>query len=273
MELQWSWRCLAGCLLCLIFHPLLSVAYEVVYAVNCGGGRHTDRFGVRYSADDASVGIPSEFGRSLMISRVHPDDSILYQTERYHTTTFSYTVPISEDGDYVLIAKFAEVYFEHPGQKIFDIVLNSHVVVQDLDIFAVVGRANAHDEVVGFSIRDDNLLVNGESSPFDGTLNIKFAKGPADNPKVNAIVLIKGPVGETELPALPPPVHQQQQQQHEGRDGEAEWGDNAASEQHFKRTSGPKAHDPYTSDDSWFMPITLAIAVFLPVLFCLCRVR
>lgn len=41
----------------------------------------------------------------------------------------------------------------------------------------------------------------------------------------------------------------------------------------FRRTSGPKMTDPYASDDSWFMPITIAVAVFLPVLFCLCRVR
>lgn len=44
-------------------------------------------------------------------------------------------------------------------------------------------------------------------------------------------------------------------------------------EQKFTRTSGPKAKDPYSSDDSWFMPITIAIAIFLPVLFFLCRVR
>ena len=47
----------------------------------------------------------------------------------------------------------------------------------------------------------------------------------------------------------------------------------ADGEVKFSRTSGPRAKDPYASDDSWFMPITIAIAVFLPVLFCLCRVR
>ena len=41
----------------------------------------------------------------------------------------------------------------------------------------------------------------------------------------------------------------------------------------FKKVSGPKLQDPYSSDESWFMPITCAIAVFLPILFCLCRVR
>ena len=39
----------------------------------------------------------------------------------------------------------------------------------------------------------------------------------------------------------------------------------------FQRTSGPRVKDPYATDDSWFMPITIVIALFLPVLFCLCR--
>lgn len=44
-------------------------------------------------------------------------------------------------------------------------------------------------------------------------------------------------------------------------------------EQKFTKTSGPRTKDPYASDDSWFMPITIAVAIFLPVLFFLCRVR
>lgn len=43
------------------------------------------------------------------------------------------------------------------------------------------------------------------------------------------------------------------------------------SSRKFQRTSGPRAEDPYATDDSWFMPITIVIALFLPVLFCLCR--
>ena len=105
-------------LLVLSTHPLLSVAYEVVYAVNCGGGKHTDRFGIHYNADDNMVGVPSEFGRTLTISRVHPDDMILYQTERYHSSSFAYNIPVPHDGQYLLIAKFSEVYFQHPGGKV-----------------------------------------------------------------------------------------------------------------------------------------------------------
>ena len=114
-------------LICIIFalisHPYLSGAYEVVYAVNCGGGKHTDRFGIHYSADDNRVGVPSEFGKTLIISRVHPDDMILYQTERYHTASFAYDIPVPGDGQYFLIVKLAEVYFQMPNQKVCVIVL------------------------------------------------------------------------------------------------------------------------------------------------------
>jgi len=60
---------------------------------------------------------------------------------------------------------------------VFDIVLNrQHVVVPRLDIFAKVGKAAAHDEVIPFSIGNGQLRVTGESSDFDGTLSVEFAK-------------------------------------------------------------------------------------------------
>lgn len=74
----------------------------------------------------------------------------------------------------------------------------------------------------------------------------------------------------TEIPALPPI---QQPTEPEKTEQDSEWGDSPVKEQKFKKTSGPRTQDPYASDDSWFMPITIAVAVFLPVLFCLCRVR
>lgn len=122
MKVCWL-ECLAApslllLLLLLLPLPLPSAAYEVVYAVNCGGAKHTDRFGIKYSSDSNPVGIPSDFGRNLIISRVHPEDMVLYQTERYHTTSFSYSTPLREDGEYLLILKFAEVYFTAPGQKV-----------------------------------------------------------------------------------------------------------------------------------------------------------
>lgn len=74
-----------------------------------------------------------------------------------------------------------------------------------------------------------------------------------------------------EIPALSAPVMEDTFPS-ESEDADME-DESAETEQKFSRTSGPKTKDPYASDDSWFMPITIAVAVFLPVLFCLCRVR
>jgi len=95
-----------------------SYAFEVVFAVNCGGDAHRDIMGIEYKKDMLKVGTKSDFGKQLMIGRVSPEDQILYQTERYHVHSFGYDVQIPGDGKYVLIAKFAEVYFMSPGAKV-----------------------------------------------------------------------------------------------------------------------------------------------------------
>lgn len=65
--------------------------------------------------------------------------------------------------------------FQHV--QIFDIVLNKrHRVVSNLDIFAKVGKAIAHDEVTRFTIENGQLLVGDQVSDFDGTLTVEFSK-------------------------------------------------------------------------------------------------
>ena len=55
-------------------------------------------------------------------------------------------------------------------------VLNGVPVIQDLDIFARVGKAVAHDEVVPFTVEGQQLSVRDATIDFDGTLSIQFAK-------------------------------------------------------------------------------------------------
>lgn len=58
----------------------------------------------------------------------------------------------------------------------FDVRLNGHTVVKDLDIFDRVGHSTAHDEIVSFSIRRGKLSVQGEVSTFNGKLTVEFVK-------------------------------------------------------------------------------------------------
>lgn len=93
-----------------------ALTLEAIYAVNCGGDRHRDTYGVVYQKDTLSVGTASDFGKSLIIRRA--PDAALYQTERYHHRDFSYSIPIPDNGEYVLVLKFSEVYFQSSGGKV-----------------------------------------------------------------------------------------------------------------------------------------------------------
>jgi len=102
-----------------------------------------------------------------------------------------------------LVLKFSEVYFNEVGEKVFDVALGKKVVVKGLDIFSKVGKATAHDEFVEFELKDDMIYVNGEEAsgayePKNKLVRIRFVKGGADNPKINAILIIRGELKDTD---------------------------------------------------------------------------
>lgn len=72
----------------------------------------------------------------------------------------------------------------------FDVRLNGHVVVKDLDIFDRVGHSTAHDEIVPFSIRRGKLSVQGEVSTFNGKLTVEFVKVGDPRASVGALLLL-----------------------------------------------------------------------------------
>lgn len=197
----------------ILFYILISVNSfikcegEIIYAVNAGGETHVDKNGIHYERDPLmnKVGTASDYGKQLlMIGRVAQNDEILYQTERYHHDSFAYDIPIIQDGDYVLVLKFCEVYFNAPNMKVFDVVLNNaHTIVSELDIFDKVGRGVAHDEYIPFSVSRGKLYYNEEESQVrGGRLKLEFIKGYRDNPKINAFYLVKGTLDD--IDKLPP---------------------------------------------------------------------
>ncbi|XP_030642484.1 malectin [Chanos chanos] len=254
-----------------------SLAERVIWAVNAGGDTHTDTHGIHFKKDplEGKVGKASDYGRRLPILRSSPEDQILYQTERYNEDTFGYEIPIRDEGDYILVMKFAEVYFAQSQQKVFDVRLNGHVVVKDLDIFDRVGHSTAHDEIVPFSIKRGKLSVQGEVSTFNSKLTVEFVKGYYDNPKVCALYVMKGKLED--VPKLQPHPGLEKREEEEEEEEEGDVGEDgakkSASSAHKNRVkSGPRTPNPYAADNSSLMfPILVAFGVFIPTLFCLCR--
>ena len=71
------------------------------------------------------------------LGRVPEDDQILYQTERYHTSTFGYDIPVSEDGWYLLVLKFSEVYFNAPNMKVIMILNTNTKTYQNIFLYKI----------------------------------------------------------------------------------------------------------------------------------------
>lgn len=240
---------------------------EIIYAINAGGEAHTDVHGVHYQRDplQGKVGTASDYGKQLLVARVPPADVILYQTERYHLNTFGYDIPVRDDGDYVLVLKFCEVYFTAPNLKVFDVQLNNALtVISNLDIYEKVGRGAAHDEYIPFTISKRKLIVGDSEVDFTGTLRLDFVKGQKDNPKINAIYVMRGTIED--VPKLPPLEVEEDLFREEPQEKKS------SGSGRNRHPSGPRNPDPYTLDESSTMlPVFIALVAFIPILFCLCK--
>lgn len=116
-----------------------------------------------------------------------------------------------------------------------------------------------------------------ESEIRGGKIRIEFIKGYRDNPKINAIVLIKGDINNINIPRLPPlSIDPEVETNSDNSDSfelpveEVEPIPNTVNKQ--RKTSGPKQPDPYSENDNSIMiSIFIGIVAFIPLLFCLCR--
>lgn len=140
-----SVNCLFTTLLIILvtYVPTTVHSLQVIYAINAGGEAHSDSYGVRYMRDPlmGKVGTASDYGKQLIIGRVNNIDQILYQTERYHHSTFGYDIPISDDGEYVMVLKFCEVYFNSPNMKVRDLTTCRILIAQRIqDTFLFLCR-------------------------------------------------------------------------------------------------------------------------------------
>ena len=175
---------------------------KVVAAINCGGDEYTDSNGITYDNDKYFLGgTSSDHGINYIIKNT--EDQILYQTERWSSETLTYSIPLKSNinGKYVLNLKFSEVYFTNKGDKIFNVALGRETIIKNLDIYSKVGKAYALDEYIEFEIRNKQVYYKNKNCAkalMGDKLQINFVKGSADNPKVNAILLVKGSLKDTD---------------------------------------------------------------------------
>ncbi len=145
-----------------------------VFATNSGGGQYTSQSGAVYQADtDYSGGTSASTSANI----TGTPDPALYQTERYGKT-FSYNIPLA-NGNYDVTLKFAEIYWNSSGKRVFNVSLQGTQVITNLDIYALAGKDAAYD-------------VTFPASVTNGSLNIGFTT-VVDNAKISAIEIAQEP--------------------------------------------------------------------------------
>jgi hypothetical protein len=149
----------------------VAAAMDVVLAVNAGGPETVDGSGLVFQADTFFSG-GWKATRSPAVENATHD--LLYQSER--VGHFSYAIPL-EEGHYLVTLKFAEIYWDENGRRVFDVFVEDRKVIADLDIHAVAGKFKAHDHCIPVWVRD-------------GALNLDF-RANANYPKLSGFVVEK----------------------------------------------------------------------------------
>ncbi|MBP7792550.1 MAG: glycoside hydrolase family 9 protein [Candidatus Goldbacteria bacterium] len=147
--------------------------------VNCGGSQYNDGTNV-WLADQAwtsggwgYVNGTAGTTTDTINGTIH---DVLYQSERYNAAIeYRFTVP---NGQYQVSFKFVEMYFNTSGSRIFSVSIEGNSVINNLDVFSIVGHDTAYD-----------------SGPFivtvtDGILNIT-ASATANNAQFCAIEILQ----------------------------------------------------------------------------------
>ncbi len=76
-------------------------------------------------------------------SVTNPAPQVVYQTERWSGTNFTYTVPgLVPGATYSVRLHFAENYFQTVGQRLFNVAINGQTVLKNFDILATAGAVN-----------------------------------------------------------------------------------------------------------------------------------
>ncbi len=116
-------------------------------------------------------GSNSTYSNTLQIHNTDEDE--IYRSEKYGLVTYNVRL---HNGIYNVKLMFAENYFTQNGKRIFDVYVEGTRVLQDFDIFSLVGNNTAYVQEV------NSVVIN------DGELNIHFA-AKTDNPLINGIVI------------------------------------------------------------------------------------
>jgi len=130
----------------------------VIYALNAGGGTYiSSSSGIEYIDDETTGWLSGGDTYSAANAIAGTEDDELYQTERYGD--FSYTIPLENDS-YDIVFKFAEIYWDNPANRIFNVEMEGKQVIRNLDVLFRTDKNTAYDVVMPVELTDEELNID-----------------------------------------------------------------------------------------------------------------
>jgi fibronectin type 3 domain-containing protein len=156
----------------------------VSYAINSGGSAVGSFVADAYY----SGGNAGSTGAAIDLSAVtNPAPQAVYQTERWGANTYTFS-SLTPAANYKVRLHFAEIFYNAPGIRAFNVFINGTQVLFNYDIFAEAGKNKA-------VIKEFIVAANGS-----GQIVIQYANIPGkDNAKSSGIEIL--PVNNTPLTA------------------------------------------------------------------------
>ena len=111
-----------------------------------------------------------------------PEDVFLSQRYDSGALEMIWTFPV-QNGQYTVNLYFVELYYTSAGSRIFSVVINDTEVITNMDKIIESGGKNIA------------YLKTFDITVTDGSVRVKFVKGSANNPDVNAIEIIQNSIG------------------------------------------------------------------------------
>ncbi len=158
---------------------------EIIHALNAGGETYlSSASGIEYVNDESTGWLSDGSPYSVTTAIGGTEDDELYQSERYGD--FSYTIPM-ENGSYDVVFKFAEIYQDNTGTRIFDVELEGERIIRNLDLIFRTDKNTAYDVVMPVELTDGELninLITVTNNAKLSALEIRRGEGGLDNAKI-----------------------------------------------------------------------------------------
>src|SRR5271157_5341786 len=155
-----------------VINPAGAVAQVMAagVALDAGGGSAGGYSADAYYTGGSTYSVTDPINTSNVVD---PAPQQVYQTERYGN--FSYTLPhLVPDSPYIVRLDFAEIYWDAPNQRLFNVLINGDPVLTNFDIFATAGGKDiaisrqfeclsdsSGQIVIQFTTLRDNAKVSG----------------------------------------------------------------------------------------------------------------